>query len=64
MFKFSEQFLNTQCAFVLDKKMEDMIFLKPEKNRIFYGIHGDLGIFYDIKKDKIDFSPLAINKKI
>ena len=62
MFKFSEKFLNTQCAFLLDKTIKDFTFFETDKNKIFYGINKEgQGIFYNLKNDKIE---LANIKKI
>ncbi len=62
MFKYSEKFLNTQCAFVLDKKIDENIFFQTDKNKLFYGINNKgQGIFYNLKTDKIE---LANIKKI
>ena len=60
MFKFSETFLNTQCAFVLDKKINEKMFFENRKNCIFYGINdSNQGIFYNVKNNTIDFVALA-----
>ena len=57
MFEYSEKFLNTQCAFVLDKQLDEKIFINTNKNNIFYGINDKgQGIFYDLKNDKIELA--------
>ena len=57
MFEYSEKFLNTQCAFVLDKKLKEKIFISTDKNKIFYGINDkNQGIFYDLKNNKIELA--------
>ncbi len=62
MFEYSEKFLKTQLAFVLDEHIEEKILFKNEKNKLFYGIDSKgVGTFYDLKNDKIE---LANIKKI
>ena len=57
MFEYSEKFLNTQCAFVLDKQLDEKIFINTNKNNIFYGINDKgQGIFCDLKNDKIELA--------
>ena len=57
MFKFSEKFLNTQCAFVSDKIFEEKVFFKTDKNKLFYGINdSSQGIFYNLKNGKIELA--------